>query len=72
MPTYEYACLQCGAAIEVQATLAEKEKGLKVTCPSCGSKKVAQVFRGFSVMGRARGGGRPPMCSPMAGPGCCR
>jgi putative FmdB family regulatory protein len=72
MPTYEYVCTDCGAGIEVEATIAEKEKGLKVTCPDCGSKKVAQVFGGFSVMGSPRGSRRPPMCGPEAGPGCCR
>jgi len=71
MPTYEYACTECGEQIEVHATIAEKQKGLKVVCPKCGSKKTARVFGSFTVMGAARGRSGPSMCGPQAGPGCC-
>ncbi len=69
MPTYEYVCTECGERIEIYATIAEKEKGLKVSCPKCGSKKVAQIFGNFMVMGSSKNSG--PVCGPQAGPGCC-
>lgn len=69
MPTYEYLCLECMEKIEVWATFSEKEKGLEVSCPKCGSKKMAQVFGSFMVMGSRTN--NPPVCGPQAGPGCC-
>ncbi len=44
MPVYEYICRNCGKVSEFRATLAEKEEGLKLTCPECGSKDMAQYF----------------------------
>ncbi|MEO0292600.1 MAG: zinc ribbon domain-containing protein [candidate division WOR-3 bacterium] len=49
MPVYEYICSDCGERIEVLATIEEKEKGLRVICPKCGSEKVLQVFSSFAV-----------------------
>jgi putative FmdB family regulatory protein len=71
MPTYEYVCTECGERTEVQATISEKEKGLNVSCLKCGSKKVAQVFGNFTMIGSSKGSYNPPMCGPIAGPGCC-
>ena len=71
MPTYEYVCIECQERMEVRASISEKEKGLKLTCPSCGSKKMVQVFSSFAVKGSSRGGNPPPFCGPTAGPGCC-
>ncbi len=71
MPTYEYVCTECGEKIEVQATISEKEKGLNVCCPKCISKKVAQVFGNFTMIGSSRDSNNSPMCGNMAGPGCC-
>ena len=71
MPTYEYVCTECMEKTEVQASISEKVKGLKVTCPKCGSKKMAQVFSGFAVLGSSRGGTGGPVCGPQGGPGCC-
>ena len=71
MPIYEYLCTECGEKIEVKASVAEKERGLKVTCPKCGSKKMAQVFGSFSTFSSSKGRSNPPICGPMAGPGCC-
>lgn len=74
MPTYEYVCTECEEKVEIRATIAEKERGLKPSCPKCGSKKVAQVF-GFMIMGGSKGGGfnsgSVSGCGPSAGPGCC-
>jgi putative FmdB family regulatory protein len=63
MPIYEYLCSDCGERIEVKATIEEKEKGLKVICPKCGSDKTLQVFGSFMVMNSKRGGENPPTCS---------
>lgn len=71
MPTYEYVCTECGTKIETKATMSEKESGLKVSCPKCGSKKVAQVFGSFMMKSSSRDKNNPPMCGPQSGPGCC-
>jgi putative FmdB family regulatory protein len=71
MPTYEYVCIDCGEKIEVQASISEKEKGLKVVCSKCGSSKVARVFGSFNIFNFQKGGSMPPACGPNAGSGCC-
>ncbi len=71
MPTYEYVCIECEEKVEVRATIPEKEKGLKLTCPKCGGKKMAQVFSSFTIGGASRGGNPSSSCGPTAGPGCC-
>lgn len=63
-------CTECKERMEVNVTIAEKEKGLNLTCPKCGSKKMVQVFGSFMVMGSSRGN-KPPICGPNAGPSCC-
>ncbi len=69
MPTYEYVCTECQTRMEIRATIAEKEKGLTVICPKCWSKKTAQVFSGFMMMGATKGNGSAPNCGP--GCSCC-
>jgi len=71
MPIYEYICTKCGEKTEVRASFSEKEKGLKVTCPKCGSKKMASVFGSFMVRGSSSSKDNPPICGPQCGPGCC-
>lgn len=71
MPTYEYICTECQQKTEVLASISEKERGLKPTCPKCGSKEMAQVFGSFMVMGSSSSKNNPLMCGPAAGPGCC-
>ncbi len=44
MPAYDYICMDCGAKKEVQASITEKEKGLKITCDKCGSSNMKQFF----------------------------
>jgi putative FmdB family regulatory protein len=67
MPTYEYVCLDCGNKFDIFATLSEKEKGLKVKCPNCGSKKASQVFSKISIItpGKSKSSSSscPPGCS---------
>ncbi len=69
---YEYQCEKCGALTEVRASLAEKERGLQVKCPTCGSARVKQVFTAINVIaGPGRGSSMPPGCGPGSGAGCC-
>lgn len=70
MPIYEYLCTQCGERTEIKASVAEKEKGLKVACPRCGSKKMAQVFGGFITLSSSQKESNLPACGPQCGPGC--
>jgi putative FmdB family regulatory protein len=70
MPMYEYYCQDCDNKFEIKASISEKEKGLKVKCPGCGSNKTVQVlgnFFTFSKGGSGFGGG----CGPNPTPGCC-
>ncbi len=50
MPVYEYQCAGCGRKFDVIASLAEKEAGLKVKCPKCGSARANQVFSRFTLL----------------------
>jgi putative FmdB family regulatory protein len=43
MPTYEYACSECGKKFSLTLTFAEHDQG-RAACPKCKSKKVAQRF----------------------------
>ncbi len=52
MPLYEYLCLKCGEKIEIKMTFEEKEKGLKMKCPKCGSEEITQVLGNFFVSGQ--------------------
>lgn len=71
MPTYEYTCEKCGGVTEVVASFREKEKGLKIRCSKCGSKKMTQVFGNFYIAGVSKGSDSktctrktcPPSCS---------
>lgn len=70
--TYEYQCNDCGAEFEVKATIAEKSRGLRPTCPNCGSSKATQVYTSVNVLTGTRGGNvAPPFCGPGSGAGCC-
>jgi putative FmdB family regulatory protein len=71
MPIYEYVCIDCKEKTEVRATFSEKEKGLKVTCSKCGSKKMAQVFGSFMIKDSSHDKNSSPSCGPQCGPGCC-
>ncbi|HKC95826.1 MAG TPA: zinc ribbon domain-containing protein [Nitrospira sp.] len=46
MPMYDYKCLDCGKESLLVLTLQEHEKG-KVTCPSCKSSNVTQMYTSF-------------------------
>ncbi len=71
MPTYEYICMNCHEKMEVFASVAEKEKGLKLQCPKCGGKKLVQFFGQLNIGGSSGVAGGFSGCGPAAGPGCC-
>lgn len=50
MPTYEFACPDCAKTFDVRASIAEKGKGPKPSCPTCGTKNVVQVFGNVAVL----------------------
>lgn len=69
---YEYRCDQCQQVFTVRATIAEKEAGLRPTCPQCGSANSRQVFSAAFLKGVGAAGGTPAGgCGPGAMPGCC-
>ena len=70
MPLYDYRCKDCGEAFEVRATIKEKEEGVELTCPKCGSHEARQRLTAALLLH----GGKDlsaPTCGPNAGPGCC-
>lgn len=46
MPMYDYKCLDCGKESLLVLTLHEHESD-KVTCPSCKSTNVKQMYTSF-------------------------
>ncbi len=66
---YEFVCMDCDRMVEVKATVSEYEKGLKLTCPHCGSEEMVRVFSGITIA--LKGGVNFGGCGPTAGPGCC-
>ncbi len=70
MPTYEYLCLECGDTFELQATMAEKTKGLDEQCPNCEGTLTQQVYGGISVRTNSRNT-PPPTGGCCPGGGCC-
>ena len=70
--TYEYKCDHCGTLFEIRATVAEKTRGLRLECPTCGNANATQVYTSMNVLTRSSGGGVPPrFCGPGSGAGCC-
>lgn len=72
MPTYDYVCQDCGQAFSVRSSVSEYSRGIRPTCPHCGSKKAVRTFSSVQVLSsRNRGGPSWGGCGPSAGPGCC-
>jgi len=70
MPLYDYQCKDCGEVFEVRATIKEKEAGLVLVCPTCGSEEARQRLTFASVLH----GGKMlslPTCGPNPASGCC-
>ena len=66
MPFYEFECTQCKEKFEVFATLAQKEKGLALHCPSCDSDQVQRVFDTLVLISHSG-----DTSAPSAGGSCC-
>jgi len=68
MPFYDFACSDCESTLEVKASISEKEKGLDLTCPHCGSHSLQQVFRELSFIGAASPSAKAPASARPAAP----
>lgn len=71
MPIYEYYCQNCNEKFDIKATIQEKEKGLKVNCPTCGSTRVIQLFGNFFTLSKSDSSNSGGCCGPNPTPGCC-
>ena len=68
MPIYLFACEDCGRTYEIQASMQDKEAGLKPNCPDCDSERSRQLIAtSFSI--RKGSGDSTSGCNP--GSGCC-
>jgi len=47
MPSYDYACRDCGKDFLIFLSLKEREAKPKITCPHCGSDNVGKKFTAF-------------------------
>jgi putative FmdB family regulatory protein len=41
---YNFICNKCGEAFEIQASVSEISKGLKISCPKCTSNDVRRDY----------------------------
>lgn len=71
MPIYEYLCQDCEMNFDIKATIKEKEKGLKLNCPFCGSSKTIQMFSSFFSFSKGNAPKFTGGCGPNPTPGCC-
>ncbi|MEM7828563.1 MAG: zinc ribbon domain-containing protein [Candidatus Aenigmatarchaeota archaeon] len=55
MPIYEFHCEDCGQKVEIIASISEKEKGLELVCPSCGSKRLKEEIATHYYIGSTKG-----------------
>jgi putative FmdB family regulatory protein len=44
MPTYDYKCTECRKSFAEQQSFEEHDRGKRVKCPKCGSRKVERVL----------------------------
>lgn len=67
MPTYEYACRECGESFELRRSFAERLAA--TSCPGCGAEAEIRL----SVPGMVGAGSRSGASALPAGPagGCC-
>ena len=70
MPFYEFECKDCGEVFEVRASIKEKEAGLALACPKCGSHEARHKLSAALMLHISKEFS-PPTCGPNAGPGCC-
>ena len=70
MPIYEYFCQDCENKFEIKTSLFEKEKGLKVNCPTCGGSKTIQILGNFFTFSKGNTSSGS-CCGPNSTSGCC-
>lgn len=71
MPYYTYQCEECGAKLDIRASIREKEAGLKTECPQCHSTKMKQMITaGWTIVGNSQRNGGSSGCSGNNS-GCC-
>jgi len=68
MPIYEYFCQDCEKKFDIMVSVSEKEKGLKVKCPACGSSKTIQMLGSFFSFSKGQGRNSGGCCGSS---GCC-
>jgi len=71
MPIYEYFCQDCEKTFEIKASISEKEKGLRVKCPSCSGDKTIQILGNFFIFSKGGCSDLSSGCGPNPAPGCC-
>lgn len=76
MPTYEFGCIDCGEKFDVFASVSQKDEGLKLVCPKCGSANAVQLFNSINFVKSSTGSPNRAFqmaggCGPNPGPGCC-
>ena len=67
MPTYDYACEDCGTRFEKQMSITAYSEGAKPKCEKCSSERVTRVFTSVNVLSSGRGSGSSsngPACGP--------
>lgn len=65
MPVYEFSCADCGARMDVRASINELEVGLEPACDACGSPRTRRLLSTFAT----RSSGVPAAAGVPAG-GC--
>lgn len=69
MPTYEMQCGNCDKTFEISLSFAERDK--KARCPSCGSKKLRQVYSSHVLLKKNKSScSSCSSCSPGKCGGC--
>lgn len=71
MPIYEYLCQDCEMNFDIRLSISEKEKGLKIKCPYCGSNRAVQILGNFFTFSKGGQKGFDGCCGPNPTPGCC-
>ena len=52
MPTYEYSCTNCGAALEIVQKMSDPTL---TVCPECGQESLRKLFNNVGVMFKGAG-----------------
>ncbi len=55
MPTYEFQCKACGRSFDSVMTVRQRQRGSKVPCPKCSSRKVEPRVSLFQAVTAKKG-----------------